>query len=105
MLAAALRVAETFWAMTAQRRAAVQPPVSLAGAPLGLAFALAVAVTLALICGAVAWPARWLVDPLMQIKRTIPSLALTPLFIVWFGIGETPKVTLIAGGDHLPDCT
>jgi sulfonate transport system permease protein len=35
-------------------------------------------------------------DPLMQIKRTIPTLALTPLFIVWFGIGETPKVALIA---------
>jgi sulfonate transport system permease protein len=29
----------------------------------------------------------------MQIKRTIPVLALTPLFIVWFGIGETPKIT------------
>ncbi|MCI4591893.1 ABC transporter permease [Sphingobium sp. BYY-5] len=42
------------------------------------------------------------VDPLMQIKRTIPPLALTPLFIVWFGIGETPKVALIAFATMFP---
>jgi sulfonate transport system permease protein len=42
------------------------------------------------------------IDPLMQIKRTIPALALTPLFIVWFGIGETPKVTLIAVATVFP---
>jgi sulfonate transport system permease protein len=42
------------------------------------------------------------VDPLMQIKRTIPALALTPLFIVWFGIGETPKIALIAFGTVFP---
>jgi sulfonate transport system permease protein len=42
------------------------------------------------------------VDPLMQIKRTIPALALTPLFIVWFGIGETPKVALIAFATIFP---
>lgn len=38
----------------------------------------------------------------MQIKRTIPALALTPLFIVWFGIGETPKIALIAFGTIFP---
>jgi sulfonate transport system permease protein len=32
----------------------------------------------------------------MQIKRTIPVVALSPLLIVWFGIGETTKITLIA---------
>jgi len=42
------------------------------------------------------------VDPLMQIKRTIPVLALTPLFIVWFGIGETPKIALIAFATIFP---
>jgi sulfonate transport system permease protein len=38
----------------------------------------------------------------MQIKRTIPTLALTPLFIVWFGIGETPKIALIAFASIFP---
>jgi len=39
---------------------------------------------------------------LMQLKRTIPVVALTPLFIVWFGIGETPKITLIAVATLFP---
>lgn len=42
------------------------------------------------------------IDPLMQIKRSIPTLALTPLFIVWFGIGETPKILLIAFATLFP---
>ena len=36
-----------------------------------------------------------LVDPFLQFLRPIPPLAYIPLFIVWFGIGETPKVLLI----------
>ncbi len=37
-----------------------------------------------------------IVDAPIQMLRTLPVLALAPLFIVWFGIGETPKVGLIA---------
>ncbi|MCG5212771.1 ABC transporter permease [Streptosporangium sp. KLBMP 9127] len=37
-----------------------------------------------------------LVDPTMQMKRAVPFLALVPLFISWFGVGETFKVLLIA---------
>lgn len=37
-----------------------------------------------------------LLDPSMQMLRTVPFIALIPLFIVWFGIGETSKVALIA---------
>jgi sulfonate transport system permease protein len=35
------------------------------------------------------------VDGLVQIKRAIPTLALIPLAILWLGIGETMKITLI----------
>lgn len=37
-----------------------------------------------------------LVDPVMQMKRAVPFLALVPLFISWFGVDETFKVVLIA---------
>lgn len=37
-----------------------------------------------------------LVDPIVQMFRTVPFVALTSLFIVWFGIQETPKVMLVA---------
>ena len=34
--------------------------------------------------------------------RTLPHLALIPLMILWFGIGETPKIVLIALGAMFP---
>jgi len=41
-------------------------------------------------------------DPLLQMIRTLPVLALTPLFVLWFGIGELPKDLLIAYGTFFP---
>jgi sulfonate transport system permease protein len=32
----------------------------------------------------------------------LPFLALVPLFILWFGIGETPKIALVALGAAFP---
>lgn len=37
-----------------------------------------------------------LIDGPVQIKRSIPTLALMPLAILWFGIGEEMKILLIA---------
>ncbi|HEX7099978.1 MAG TPA: ABC transporter permease [Acidimicrobiia bacterium] len=45
---------------------------------------------------------RAFVDPTFQALRSIPSIAWTPLFILWFGIFETPKVLLIAVGVFFP---
>lgn len=48
---------------------------------------------------------RWLeatVDPPMQMIRALPHLGLIPLFILWFGIGELPKVLLVALGVSFP---
>lgn len=36
------------------------------------------------------------VDPFVHFFRFIPAIALVTLFIVWFGVGETSKVLLIA---------
>ncbi len=41
-------------------------------------------------------------DPLMQMLRTLPLFGLIPVFIVWFGIGEAPKILLIAIGAAIP---
>ena len=38
----------------------------------------------------------------MQMLRTLPLFGLIPLFILWFGIGETPKVLLVALGVVIP---
>jgi sulfonate transport system permease protein len=45
---------------------------------------------------------RWLLDPSLQALRAVPSLAWVPLFILWFGILEAPKVLLIAVGVFFP---
>jgi ABC-type nitrate/sulfonate/bicarbonate transport system permease component len=41
---------------------------------------------------------RHLIDPVIEIFRPLPPLAFIPLFIIWFGIGELPKVVLIIVG-------
>lgn len=42
------------------------------------------------------------IDPTIQALRSIPSIAWVPLFILWFGIFEAPKVLLIAVGAFFP---
>jgi sulfonate transport system permease protein len=75
--------------------------VSFARAGAGLLIGVTLGVVFALAAG-LSRTGELAIDPLMQIKRTIPPLALTPLFIVWFGIGETPKVALIAFATIFP---
>ncbi|MCT4568533.1 ABC transporter permease [Bacillus thuringiensis] len=41
-------------------------------------------------------------DPSVQMLRTVPHLAVAPLFVLWFGFGETSKVLLIAAGAFFP---
>lgn len=75
--------------------------VSFGRAAFGLAIGIALGIGFGLIAG-LSRKGEYAIDPLMQIKRTIPALALTPLFIVWFGIGETPKIALIAFATVFP---
>lgn len=43
-----------------------------------------------------------IIDRPMQMIRAIPFTALTPLFILWFGIEELPKVMLVFVGTMVP---
>ncbi|HLU73021.1 MAG TPA: ABC transporter permease [Nonomuraea sp.] len=42
------------------------------------------------------------IDAPLQALRMLPHLALVPVFIIWFGIGETAKVALITIGPIFP---
>jgi sulfonate transport system permease protein len=60
---------------------------------------------LGMALGAAVGLSRWMeatVDPPMQMLRALPHLGLIPLFILWFGIGELPKVLLVALGVSFP---
>jgi len=43
-----------------------------------------------------------LLDPTLQAVRTLPLLGLIPLFILWFGLGDAPRLLLIALGTFFP---
>lgn len=45
---------------------------------------------------------QYLSDPLLHGMRSIPAIALIPLSLLWFGIGEASKVALIAWGAFFP---
>jgi sulfonate transport system permease protein len=46
--------------------------------------------------------ARTLLAPTVEAFRTVPSLAWVPLLLLWLGIGEQPKITLVAIGAFFP---
>jgi ABC-type nitrate/sulfonate/bicarbonate transport system permease component len=47
-------------------------------------------------------PLRNVVEPIVELLRPIPPLAMLPLFIVWVGIGETSKVGFITYATFFP---
>jgi sulfonate transport system permease protein len=67
----------------------------------GFALGASVALALALVAG-LSRAGEEAVDPLMQMIRTLPLFGLVPVFIVWFGIGQLPKLLLIALGAAIP---
>jgi sulfonate transport system permease protein len=75
--------------------------VSLERVAAGFAFGAAAALLLAITAG-LSRLGETSIDPLMQMLRTLPLFGLIPVFIVWFGIGETPKILLIAIGTAIP---
>ncbi|MFT3855068.1 MAG: ABC transporter permease [Ilumatobacteraceae bacterium] len=75
--------------------------VSLQRVLVGLFFGISIGVALAVIAGLFQL-GEDLIDGPMQILRSLPVLALPPLMILWFGIGEEPKIVLIAFGVAFP---
>ncbi|MBS2532816.1 ABC transporter permease [Catenulispora sp. NF23] len=61
----------------------------------GLALGTAAGFALALVSG-LSRLGEAVIDGPIQIKRAIPTLALIPLFVAWFGIGEQMKIITIA---------
>jgi sulfonate transport system permease protein len=75
--------------------------VSVRRALLGFLIGSAVAVVLAVLAASSRW-GDLAVDPLLQMVRTVPLFGLVPLFVLWFGIGEAPKVLLVSLGALVP---
>lgn len=68
---------------------------------LGLGFGIVIGLLLAVISG-LSRVGESLIDGPIQIKRAVPTLAMIPLLMLWLGIGETMKVTIITLGVVVP---
>lgn len=82
------RLQENLWASTERALA-------------GLGFGVGAGLVLAVIAG-LSRLGEGIIDGPVQIKRSIPSLALIPLLILWFGIGESMKIITITLGVLVP---
>ncbi len=72
---------------------------------LRVAAGYAIGATLAVVVGAIVGVnrrAETIIDPTFQALRAIPGLAWVPLLLLWLGIDELPKITLIAIGSFFP---
>ena len=100
-LASPVQIVLTGWGLLASGELPWHLAVSLARVLAGLAIGLTVGAGLALAAG-LSRLGEDIVDAPVQMVRTLPFLALVPLFILWFGIGETPKIALVALGTAFP---
>ncbi|MEU1034670.1 ABC transporter permease [Streptomyces mirabilis] len=75
--------------------------VSLQRVAVGLLLGTLVGTGLALVSGLFRI-GEDLVDASVQMLRTVPFAGLIPLFIIWFGIGEAPKIAIITLGVSFP---
>ncbi len=61
---------------------------------LGFALGSIVGIPLGYAMGLNGWFRGWF-DPIVEFMRPVPPLALIPLIIIWFGIWETGKISLL----------
>jgi sulfonate transport system permease protein len=101
VLAPPSAVARAAWELAASGELGTNLLASLIRAGEGLAVGVPLGVLLALVAGLFRLGDD-LVDSSMQILRGLPVLGLLPLVIIWFGVGELPKVALVAFGALFP---
>ena len=101
LLPTPIAVAQAAIKLTVSGTLPIDIAVSLGRVIVGFFAALCVAVPLGVFMGL----SRTVTDgvnPLVEIARPIPPIAIIPIAMLWFGIGETSKVFLIAYGAFFP---
>lgn len=100
-LPAPRRVATALWDLARGGQLADALLVSVRRVALGLALGIAIGTVLAVLAGLFRIGDDT-VDPVVQMGKSIPVLAITPLFVLWMGIDETTKIAVIAFGTVFP---
>ena len=101
VMPAPIDVVKAFWSQAASGALLANIEVSGARAIAGLLVGGSIGFLLGLANG-VSQLSHRLTDSSLQMLRTIPHLALIPLVILWFGIGEQAKLFLTSLGVFFP---
>jgi ABC-type nitrate/sulfonate/bicarbonate transport system permease component len=101
LLPSPAEVAATTAAALADGSLARHVVISLGRVVQGFGLAAAAALALGILVG-VCVPLRLALEPIVEFIRPIPPLAFLPMFLVWFGLGETSKVAFIAYTTFFP---
>jgi sulfonate transport system permease protein len=96
-----IAIAKEFYAIVESGELFRHLKISLLRALIGFAFGGSIGLLLGLLVGMFK-QIEDLLDPTIQMLRTVPLLAITPLFILWFGFGELSKDLLISMGAFFP---
>jgi sulfonate transport system permease protein len=91
------QVASTAWRLLGEGQLVTHVGASLTRVVTGTILGVLVGVALAILAG-LTRTGEDLLDWTMQILKAVPNFALTPLLIIWMGIGEGPKIVLITTG-------
>jgi ABC-type nitrate/sulfonate/bicarbonate transport system permease component len=70
-------------------------PVSVLRVVFGFLIAAGAGVVLGVLTGSVKL-VQWVLHPILEFLRPVPPLALFPIFLLWFGIGEMSKIIFTA---------
>jgi len=100
-LAGPADVASTFWTMVTDGTLPDAIWVSLKRVVVGMAIGVPIGLVLALFSG-LSRVGEDLTDSTMHMLRFVPLIALQPLIILWLGIGESAKISLIVLGAIFP---
>jgi sulfonate transport system permease protein len=101
ILASPAQIAATAWDLLRSGELLRGLFVSFLRVAAGFCIALVLGVALAVLSG-LSRIGDLVVDPVLQMLKAMPFLGLLPLFILWFGIGEAPKIGLVAVGAIFP---
>ena len=101
ILATPSQVLSAGWQLTRDGELESNLLASLQRVGYGLLIGVGIGTVLAVVAGLFRLGEE-LVDSTMQIIRSLPVLGLLPLVIIWFGVGEAPKVALVAFASACP---
>ena len=90
-------VVKRFWSWIVNEGFAADLGISVERVSLGFLLSLAIALPLGLLAGTFK-PAEALIEPAMDFIRYMPAVAFVPLMMLWCGVGELSKVSVIFVG-------